>query len=259
MKITILGCGSSYGVPVIGCKCITCTSKNPKNNRTRSTILIEKNGKNFLVDTSPDFRFQALREDLTDISAVFFTHAHADHVMGIDDLKTFAFNKKEPITTYADKQTAESLYSNFTYIFDSRFDVAGESVSIAKMEIFEDKKIFYHEELKIYSFKQEHGLNFSMGFIFDDMVAYSTDFSAIDESEINNMASKKLKLWIADAATIEPIKVHSNLENTLRLIEIVQPQMAIITHMSHRINYEEISKNLPKNVFLAYDGQKISI
>lgn len=250
IKLRILGCGPSGGIPSIGYRWGECDPHNPKNVRTRCSVLFHVSGKNILVDTSPDLRQQLLAAQVSDIKAVLFTHTHGDHVHGFNDLGVVSRLKKELIPIYGNAETIEGLKSTFSYAFEGglghykpfvtphvivpgKFEAAGESVI---------------------AFEQDHGLGTTLGFRIGDM-AYSTDVIGFSEESFE--ALKGIKVWVVDCLGRKPHLTHSNLNQTLSWINRVKPERAILTHMGAEMDYETLKRELPKGVEPAYDGLEI--
>lgn len=254
MEIIILGCGSASGVPIIGCKCKICSERKPKNRRFRSSIHVKKGKTSIVIDTGPDFRIQCLENKINNLDAAIYTHSHSDHLLGIDDLKSFNFRKGGPTDVYFDPETAANVEEKFDYLFRSRLVRPNFSVVIAKKNIFYDRKPFAIGDLEFLPIRQKHGATFSYSFRFEN-VAYSTDFSELFGQNLADL--KGLDLWIVDCVGIKEYISHSNLKQTLNYIEKVKPKRAILTHLSHEIDYYDLSTNLPSNVEIAYDGMKL--
>lgn len=252
MKCTILGCGSSRGTPEIGCNCFTCSSEDPKNKRTRPSIMLEKDGTKILVDTGPDFRAQALNHGITSLDAVIYTHFHADHVAGIDDLKPL-YNKDKPLQGYTNKSTYSDLLASYNYIFKQTSDIYP---SLMQMNVIEDRSDFIIGNIAVQSFQQDHNLTTSLGLRFGD-IAYSTDLCALSEEAFDLLTG--VKIWIVDCLRYSWAPTHSHLERTLDWIARVKPELAILTHMSHDIEYNEIKAMLPANIVPAYDGLMVNL
>jgi phosphoribosyl 1,2-cyclic phosphate phosphodiesterase len=250
MEITILGSGSSQGVPQVACKCCVCASSNVKNKRKRASILIESTQTKILVDTSPELRLQCLENNISNVDAVIFTHAHSDHVAGIDDIRMLCTNKKS-ISAYMDDETFNTLLCSYNYIFNSKDNAYLPYLRRNKLE---KKQVI--GDIEVNAFDQIHGKIISQGLRFRDVV-YSTDFSEIPEESIVYL--QNLKVWVVDCLRYYYSPTHSHLEKTLSLIERHRPKLAILTHMSHDIDYDEISKILPKNVIAAFDNMKIEL
>lgn len=252
MKILFLGCGTSTGVPLIGCKCKVCTSKNIKNQRTRASLLVEYNQKNILVDTSPDLRFQALTNKIEQIDAVLYTHTHADHIHGIDELRSFNFIQLSEIPCYGSEETINQIRQIFPYIFNDSFSGGGKP--ILQLHIVSSKFNLYG--LDIVPIKILHGNQTIFAYKFGS-VAYLSDCSGIPED--SKPLLKDLKLLILDALRYQFHPTHFNLEGALKVVEELKPQRAIFTHMGHQLDYEEVNRDLPEGTKLAYDGMVVEI
>ncbi len=259
LRITILGCGSSGGVPRLGGHWGACDPANPKNARRRCSILVERwEGDavtRLLVDTSPDMRAQLLEQNVGYLDAVVFTHQHADHVHGIDDLRMVVFNRKQRLPVWADAQTSDALISRFGYAFvqpegsayppildlnniDGPFEVTGAAGPIS-----------------VLPFEVEHGQIDALGLRFHD-VAYLPDVSAIPEDCWVHLAG--LDCWILDALRYTPHPSHAHLEQSLEWIARAQPQSAVLTNMHIDLDYEALNAETPDHITPAYDGLQLS-
>jgi phosphoribosyl 1,2-cyclic phosphate phosphodiesterase len=250
MMITFLGTGTSAGIPVVGCKCSVCHSEDPRNNRTRASILISFNGKNLLVDTSTDFRAQALREDVSHLDAILYTHSHADHILGLDDIRPFNFWQKGPVPIYGRKETLSHIRRAFPYIFES---TSALSV-IPHVEENEINGPFELFGIQITPVPVMHGPNEITGYRMGGF-AYITDFKSIPEASISLL--KDLDLLVLDALRRKPHPTHSHLENSLVVVEKLKPKRAFFTHMCHDLDHQGTETHLPSQVRLAYDGLKV--
>lgn len=250
MKVTILGCGTSGGVPRIGNVWGRCDPSNPKNRRRRVSILVEDQGSKILVDTSPDLREQCLDADVRHLDAVLYTHDHADHTHGIDDLRGLAQTMGRKIDIYANRQTLAVLKRRFNYVFESQ----SEYPAIATGH--EITGPFRVGAIDILPFDQPHGGIVSLGFRFGS-VAYSTDLNELPEAA--KAALKGVDTWIVDALRYDPHPTHPHLALTLEWIAAVKPRRAILTHMAWDMDYEELKRQLPPGVEPAYDGMVIDI
>lgn len=250
MKVTILGCGTSGGVPKMPLHWGDCDPTNPKNRRRRASILIEQGDTRLLIDTSPDLREQMIDAGVMDLSAVFYTHDHADHTHGIDDLRGFFQQSREKVPLYADEATIQTLKERFGYIFQT---INGYPAIARSHTIKGNVKV---GSITMKPFEQIHGGGLSLGFRFGDM-AYSTDLNAMPESAFE--ALKGVKVWVVDALRYDPHPTHTHLEQTLEWIERVKPERAILTHMTWDMDYETLKKALPKGVEPAYDGMTIEL
>ncbi len=238
------------GVPTLGCDCRVCTSSDPRDRRTRPSIAITWAGHRVLIDTGPDFRTQALREGIGFVDAVFYTHSHADHVLGLDDLRPLSFRHKGKMPLYADDSAATVIERIFDYTFDpnSRYATKarvemhrlGESVEI-------DGALFQRVPLT-------HGRIEVAGFRFGS-AAYLTDMNSIPESSL--LLLQNLDVVIMDALRKTPHPSHANLEQAVTLVERLKPKRAFFTHMSHELLHAETDDELPPHIRLAYDGLRI--
>lgn len=254
MQITVLGCGGSDGVPQIGCRCSVCTSTNPKNKRSRPSILLELVGYKILVDSGPDIRSQALRESLSSVDAVFFTHAHFDHIGGLGDLKLFMNNRNfTPLLMLSDKETSEAVQNTFKYAFRTNNPMYPP---ILDPRSFFGSFSLLVPKLTFIPFKQKHGNYFSYGFRIGDF-AYSTDVNGLDNHAYEVLYG--VKTWMVDCMRYYESPTHFCLDESVKAIYRVRPDEAIITHMSHNIDYDLLSSVLPPNIRLAYDGMRLII
>ena len=252
VKVTVLGCAASTGVPIIGCDCQTCASGKEENLRTRSSVFIETGGLNILIDTSPDLRLQALREDFSQIDAVLYTHSHADHTNGIDDLKPFTRFGKQTIECYANSSTAANLRENFGYIFGDK----SPGQLKPNLHLNEIDEEFSIGQTRIIPLEIMHGSWKILGYRIGNF-AYLTDCNGIPKDSMEKLLD--LEVLIIGALRYRPHKAHFNLEQTLEQIGIILPKRALITHMSCDMDYFELKKNLPGNIEPAKDGIKFEV
>ncbi len=253
MKITILGSGTSQGVPVIACNCEVCTSKNTKDNRLRSSIMIAVDGLNIVVDTGPDFRQQMLREKVQDIDAVLYTHHHKDHVAGMDDVRAFNHKWKKDMQLYCTKTTEQALQMEFPYVFT---DFKYPGIPKVNINLIENKN-FKIKDTEIQPIDVLHYKMQVFGFRIYDFV-YLTDVSAISAIEKEKM--KGADLIILDALRREPHISHFTLKQALELLDELQPKKALLTHISHFMGlHDVVNDELPNHINLAYDGQQIEL
>lgn len=254
MRVTILGCGTSTGVPLIGCRCGVCRSKNPKNKRLRASVWIEVRGKSFLIDTSPDFRQQALRAGIQRIDAVLYTHPHADHLHGIDDLRSYNFIQSAVIPAYANTWTCDEIRKKFSYIFRSIPAEGGGKPSIDLHCIEASDPPIEIQGIPVLPLSLAHGSKETLAYRIDS-VAYVVDCSYISPPTLKRLEG--LSLLILDCLRLDPHDTHFHLEKSLQIIETVKPKRAILTHLGHDFDYPRWKKKLPRGVSLAYDGLKI--
>lgn len=251
MKIVILGSGTSTGVPMVGCRCPVCLSGDPRDKRSRASILIETSGRYILVDTSTDLRRQALREKIPHIDAVLFTHSHADHVHGIDDLRGFHFIHQRLIPCYGTQETLETIAGNFAYIFKG-LEVAGYAPLLEPHTVHGPFTLFGRTVLPI---PLIHGSARTTGYRIDD-VAYLTDCSRIPESSMAYLNG--LDTLIIDALRYTPHFTHFNIEGALQMVAELKPRRAVLTHLTHEVPYRDGEK-LPAGVEFAYDGMTLEV
>jgi phosphoribosyl 1,2-cyclic phosphate phosphodiesterase len=254
--MTILGCGTSTGVPVIGCKCKVCRSRNPKNQRLRCSAWLQINGKNLLVDTSTDFRTQALTHKIPKVDAVLYTHPHADHIHGIDELRCYNFIYGEPIPVYGNAWTCSELSLKFPYIFRPGPVEGGGIPQLTLNEIQPAAESIDIQGISVVPIVVPHGSRETLGYRFDS-VAYVTDCSYIPSSSLDRL--KGLSVLVLDCVRIRPHRTHLNLDQALEVISQVCPKKAYLTHLGHEFDYAYWTKKLPKGVALAYDGLKIRL
>jgi len=247
MRLTFLGTGTSTGVPTLTCECPVCLSSDPRDKRTRPSVLLEYDGRVVVIDTTPDFRQQALRARMRRLDAVVFTHEHADHILGLDDVRVFYFRQHVPIPIYADSRTMESIRRVYKYIFDQSYAYGG----IARLDpqLIDGPFDLWGERL--IPVPVVHGDLPVLGFRFGH-AAYVTDFSAIPEPTLPLL--EDLDVLILDALRHKPHPTHSSVEQSLGLVERVQPRRAFFTHIAHELGHEETNATLPPHVRLAYDG-----
>lgn len=249
-RLTVLGSGTSMGVPTIGCRCAVCRSDDPHDRRTRPSILIEFDGHVVLIDTTPDFRGQALREGITQIDAVLYTHAHADHILGLDDLRPLSLTRPEKIPLYARPDAAVILRRIFSYIFDPKYKFGGLA-QVALNDIGGPVELY---GVRFKPVTVLHGDAEIFGYRFGS-AAYLTDFSSIPEESFAQL--QNLDILFLDGLRHEPHPTHSTIENSLRIAERLQPKRAFFTHICHDLGHEATNATLPANVRLAYDGMKL--
>jgi phosphoribosyl 1,2-cyclic phosphate phosphodiesterase len=252
MRVIILGCGTSTGVPIIGCRCLTCSSSNPRNKRTRTSIFVQTHGKNVLIDTAPDLRFQALSHNITRIDTVLYTHSHADHTHGIDELRTYNFVNKMVIPCYASPETVSNIKTNFRYIFDGSYAAGGKP----QLEISPITEDFDFHGIRITPVEIHHAEWLIFGYRIGKM-AYLTDCSGIPEKSMSKL--KGLDLLIIDALRYTPHSAHFSVNQAIEATRRVEPRLAVLTHMGHEVEYEELSRQLPECVTPAYDGMEFEL
>jgi phosphoribosyl 1,2-cyclic phosphate phosphodiesterase len=250
MKITILGSGTSTGVPMVGCRCPVCSSNDPRDKRTRASILIETTGGIILVDTSPDLRRQALRHRVPHIDAVLLTHSHADHVNGIDDLRGFHFIHRRIVPCYGSRDTLDAVKKSFPYIFRGH-EIPGYAPLLEPHVIHDTFSLFGQTIVPIHLF---HGAMPATGYRIGG-AAYLTDCSRIPESSLALLSG--LDLLIIDGLRYTPHENHFNIAGALAVVKQLQPRQAVLTHLTHEVPHADEAR-LPAGVQFAYDGMELA-
>ncbi len=255
MQFVILGCGSSMGVPRPDGNFGRCNPNEKKNHRTRCSALLKTGKLNILIDTSPDLRFQLIKNKIKKIDKVFFSHMHADQTHGINDLRIFFIKEKKTIPVYADSVTSRYLLNTFSYCFKKSFN---EYPPILNLNNIKKKMIFKanNKKISIDSIKVEHGKVNSICYIFNQKLAYISDVSEINSKDYHYF--KNLKYLIIDCLWYKKHPSHLNLDETLNLINIFNPKRAILTNLHSELDYNELKKKLPKHVTPAFDGLTVN-
>lgn len=251
--LVFLGTGTSHGVPTIACDCPVCTSSDPHNNRLRTSALIEVSGLSFVFDTSIDFRAQALREKVRRLDAVFFTHSHADHIFGLDEVRRFNHIQREPVLCYAEADTVRDIRRVFTYIFDPPEQVGGgiPRVELSELRIGEPVQLSGIEFLPL---RVWHGRLPISGYRVGRM-GYFTDCSALPEETID--ALEGLEVLVLGALRRRPHATHFNLEQAVEAARRIGAQKTYFVHMSHDLDHESTNATLPAGMALAHDGLRV--
>jgi len=253
LKITVLGSGTSVGVPTIGCHCAVCSSADPRDNRLRPSILVSYEDRNVLIDTTPDFRTQALRAKIDHVDAVVFTHAHADHIMGLDDLRPFNFRQKGRIPIYASSDTLAGIQRSFPYVFDDASQTS--NVPHLDTQVIDDAPFDLYG-LEFVPVPVLHGSQTILGFRFG-AAAYLTDHSDIPEPSMERLQS--LDVLFLDALRYKPHPTHSTVDRSMRTGERLAARRVFFTHICHDLGHERAESLLPPHVRLAYDGLEIEV
>ena len=253
IHITVLGSGTSSGVPTVGCGCAVCTSADPRDNRLRPSILIRYDGHVVVVDTTPDFRMQALRAHIERIDAILYTHSHADHILGLDDVRPFNYRQRQAIPIYATEDTLQVIQRVFQYAFapgPNESTVPRLNLQTLTGEPFE---LFGLEFIPV---PLLHGKSTVFGFRFG-AAAYLTDHSEIPEASKARLQG--LDVLFLDALRHRPHPTHSTVARSLEWVRELKPRRAFFTHMCHDLPHEQTEGTLPAHVHLAYDGLEIDV
>jgi phosphoribosyl 1,2-cyclic phosphate phosphodiesterase len=257
--ITILGSGTSTGVPILTCKCAVCRSKNPKNHRLRTSAWIQSGKKSLVIDTGPDFRQQALRAKISHVDSVLYTHPHADHLNGLDDLRAYNFSQKADINVYGNAWLTGELHDRFAYAFGGKPE--GGILPSLKAHTLETDgsggyKAIRLNGIPVLPVALPHGSKETVGYRIDD-IAYVTDCSYIPTSSLEKL--KGLDVLILDCVRLEPHRTHLHLSKSLEIVSELKPRKTFLTHLGHDFDYAKWSRKLPRGVAMAYDGLKIKV
>jgi len=253
--VTVLGSGTSMGVPTIGCDCAVCRSTNPKDRRLRPSVMVEWDGHRIVIDSGPDFREQAIREGINRLDAVLYTHGHADHILGLDDLRPLTYPRVTGgvrLPLYARPETARIIRSMFKYVFDDDYKYGG----IAKVELREVVEPFDVLDLRVIPVPVMHGETEIFGYRIGRF-AYLTDFSTVPDRSIEML--RGVELVFLDALRHEPHPTHSTVANSLKIAARIGAACTYFTHMSHDLAHEASNLALPPGVQFSYDGLRAEI
>lgn len=251
-----LGTGTSVGIPIVGCDCNVCTSPNPKNQRGRTSVYVGAPEGGFLIDTPPELRLQLLRESIPWVHAVLYTHSHADHIFGLDDVRISGYRLEKPVMLYCEEIVEAQIRRSFNYAFEtpthnqhhmSRPQLDFQRVHLEAFELL---------GLQIQPIRLMHGTLPVLGYRIND-IAFCTDVSEIPQESWKYLEG--LDTLIVDALRIKPHPTHFHLEQSLRVVEQVKPRRAYFTHISHSLEHEEINAQLPEHVELAFDGLSLPL
>lgn len=254
LEVTVLGSGTSHGVPMIGCDCAVCVSSDPRDKRTRTSIFVRMGELGILVDTSPELRLQCLANDITNLSAVLYTHHHADHVTGLDDLRRFNWLMKSPVHCYGAERTMASLRRMFIYAFEPAPDSPHSRPQLEFHTI--DHEPFSLAGQTITPIPLMHGSLPVLGFRFGSF-AYCTDCNVIPEESIARLQG--LEVIILDALRRTSHPAHFNLEQAVAMAKRIGARRTFFTHMTHELGHQQTCDELPDGIDLAYDGLRITV
>jgi phosphoribosyl 1,2-cyclic phosphate phosphodiesterase len=251
VRITFLGTGTSTGVPAVGCPCEVCRSEDPRDKRLRASVLVEFDGRAVVIDTGTDFRQQALRAGLDRLDAVLFTHAHADHIFGLDDIRPFNFRTRRPVPVYADERTWEGLRRVYDYVFNPTVyggvPQVEPHVVDGEFELYDrrvEPSYVIHGRLPVLAYRLG-------GF------AYATDCNVIPDETVRALAG--LDVLVIDGLRFAEHPTHMTIPKALGYIERIAPRRAYMTHMNHEVSHAAVSRELPAGVELAYDGLVVEV
>jgi phosphoribosyl 1,2-cyclic phosphate phosphodiesterase len=252
MRVTVLGSGTSHGVPTIGCSCPVCRSCNPRNRRFRTSIAVQGPSGTILVDTPPELRLAALAFDLARVDAVLYTHSHADHLFGLDDVRRYNDLSGQELPIYADERTLDDIRRAFRYVFH-KTQVGGGKPRLTLNPV---PPQFTLCGIDVRTFTVLHGKLPVQAYRFDDL-AYVTDVNRIPEPAMDQL--RGLDVLILDAVRYKPHSTHFGLFQALEVIAELRPKRAFLTHLSHQFDHDAVNAILPAGVLLAYDGLRIDL
>lgn len=252
LNITILGSGTSTGIPVVGCECAVCRSSDPRNQRTRCSALLSHGQRNILIDTSTDLRQQALRENIRHIDAVLYTHSHADHMHGIDDLRGFNMRNMDPIPLYGSPRTLERVRDNFNYIFA---DVEKPGY-VPRLSLNTVESAFQLFDLTIVPVPLHHGGMQAYGYRCGPF-AYLTDCNGIPDESLPLL--ENLELLVLDGLRFKPHNTHFNIPQAIEMAQQLGARQTLLTHLSHEVDHPRHNPQLPDGIAFAYDGQRFTL
>lgn len=254
MRIIFLGTGTSQGIPVIGCDCTVCTSDDFRDKRLRVSVLIEVDDQQIVIDAGPDFRQQMLRAKVTTLDAILLTHEHNDHIIGLDDVRPFIFRSMQPMPLYCSERVAEELYKRFAYAFAENPYPGAPSFELTTTDHSTEFKVG-GTDIQIIHYL--HGKLPVQGYRIGNF-AYLTDIRTLPDSELDKL--RGLEVLIISALHRNPHHSHASLDESLAMIERIQPQQAYLTHLSHLMGtHADVSAILPKRVAIGYDGLEVSL
>lgn len=251
MRFTFLGTGTSHGIPTIGCSCSVCRSSDPKNKRSRCGALLEVNGENWLIDTPTELRLQLLREEVVKVHRVFYTHAHADHILGLDDLRVFTH--KQPLPIYGSKETLRTLKSSFPYAFHPPRQKGGVFPCLKSVTV---KKEFEVNGQRIEPLEVHHGRLKILGYRFGPL-AYITDASFLPPQTIQKLIG--CRYLVLNALRFYPHATHFSLAQAVEVARQIEAKQVYFTHICHNMDHSSVNRVLPSTMELAYDGLSIEI
>ncbi len=254
-EVEFLGTGTSQGVPVIGCKCEVCSSKNPKDKRLRTSVAIKYLDTQIVIDSGPDFRQQILRSNVENLDALLYTHEHKDHIAGMDDIRAFNYINKKPVEIFCTQGVLKALTREYHYVFDEKFKYPG--IPEVNVNIINKDNSFSVGDINVTPIEVIHYKLPVLGFRFDKFT-YITDANYISDEEFEKI--KGTEVLVINALRKEEHISHFNLNEALDIIKKINPKKAYLTHLSHLMGkHDEVKKLLPSNVDIAYDGLRVKV
>ncbi|HET7275590.1 MAG TPA: MBL fold metallo-hydrolase [Longimicrobiaceae bacterium] len=258
MRIRFLGTGTSFGVPVVGCECATCRSTDPRDKRTRHGALLEEGGRRVLIDTPPELRLQLVRAGISSIDAVWYTHYHADHTHGVDDLRVFSVRRKEPLRVYGSEDCVASLASKFDYVFDPMMKaIPGTTKPEAELHTFRAYESVNVAGIEMLPLPVPHGNLQAFGFRAGDL-GYITDAKRLPEKTLEALMGVRVlvlnALWFG-----KPHPTHLTVEEAVEIARSIGAEQTFLTHLSHHSTHAELERRLPAGILPAYDGLAVDL
>ena len=255
MRFTLLGSGTSQGIPVIGCTCDTCTSDDPRDDRLRCSAWISSNQANVVIDVGPDFRQQCLRYGLTDLDAVVLTHEHNDHMIGLDDLRPLMFKARKPMRLHAEARVIKDVRERFAYGFQEH---AYPGAPRFDPQTIKDGDTIKIGDIKLEAIRGHHGRLPILGYVINDQIAYLTDCNSYPEETLNIIAG--IDVLIIDMLRKEAHHSHNNYDQAIQHIANIKPKKAYMIHMSHLMGpTRKWEQGLPDDVYVGYDGLSLDL
>lgn len=254
MRVTFLGTGTSTGVPVVGCRCRVCTSRDPNDQRLRQSVLLEGNGLYGLIDTTPDLRLQLLRNPIPRLDYILFTHSHSDHLMGLDDIRPFNFRQREPLDAYANAMTVKAIRRAFSYIWDTNSQLGGGK---PQLDLHEIDAPFTHGGIEIIPIPVTHGDWTILGFRIGSF-AYITDTNGIPPASMELL--RGVEILALDGLRPAPRHpTHFVIDEAVACAEQIGARETWLIHLTHEVLHEEVEATLPRGIRLAYDGLALEV